>query len=222
LAEAVELLREAIDQGEIALQQSANHPAYREHLCETRLWLAKMFDQLGRQPTAQELRTRSLAEAEALTRAHPTVPKYLELRAHCLDECATAQQGSDPAAALKFIEQAVASNKAALAINARNLTYRQKSIQYDQRQARILRRLEKIEDSERSLEKALTHAQQLVKDYPNVPNARLELAKVLINKAVWRGEAGRMEQEERCYNEGLAILKKLVAEFPAAPEYQAN
>ena len=79
------------------------------------------------------------------------------------------------------------------------------------------RRPEKAESAFRD---AVAVQKQVVANFPDRPEFRMELAKYLVNLANLIRDKGLLKEAEAVYREALPILKQLVAVFPGRPQFR--
>src|SRR4029453_11791938 len=71
-----------------------------------------------------------------------------------------------------------------------------------------------------ALTEAVAFHRQQVADQPDVPEFQLELGKYLINLGNALRDAGRPDEAEKARAEGLAIKRRLVAEYPNRSDFR--
>jgi serine/threonine protein kinase len=88
------------------------------------------------------------------------------------------------------------------------------------RMGRMNQILGRSQDSETAYRRAAALGRQLVADFPDRPEFRLELASSHNSLGVLLMSAGRSPEAESAYAGALAITKQLVADFPERPEFR--
>jgi serine/threonine protein kinase len=88
--------------------------------------------------------------------------------------------------------------------------------------AYILSELGRNQEAELRYAKAAAIREQLVADYPNVPQYRAELATTFNNLAGLLQVFQQYSQSSELHTKALALRRSLMAEFPKTPSYRAN
>jgi tetratricopeptide (TPR) repeat protein len=78
----------------------------------------------------------------------------------------------------------------------------------------------RMKEAEAAFRDALVLQKQVVSDFPNRPEFRLELATSYNGLSNVLRDTGRPKEADAAHTEALAIYKQLVAEFPNRPEFR--
>jgi len=83
----------------------------------------------------------------------------------------------------------------------------------------VFRQLKNLDPAIGQQQRALTVYQQLVRDFPSVPDYRARLAQTFVNLGNELDEVGRSKEAIQQYGSALALHERLAADYPNIPEY---
>ena len=84
----------------------------------------------------------------------------------------------------------------------------------------VLRDAGRPGDGEAALRQALGIQKQLVADFPDRPDYRLELSGTYTKLAILTANAGRPDDAVRAFRDSLGVVKQLTTDFPGVPRYR--
>jgi serine/threonine protein kinase/Tfp pilus assembly protein PilF len=200
-------------------------PGYRNHLAIGEGNLAILLEDLGKPSEAEELHRKALAIREKLAADFPAVPEYRSHLAASHNNVGHLLGGfrrSDPDEEEQHYRKALAIRVKLAADFPAIPEYRSDLAATHDNLGLLLKAMGKPSDAEQQLRRAVAIMEKLGADFPAVPQYRTRLAGSHANVgnllAELGGRANGQEAEEHI-RKALVIQEKLVADFPAVPEY---
>jgi serine/threonine protein kinase/Flp pilus assembly protein TadD len=225
--EAEQPLLRAIDLRRQLVAEAPELPGSWPDLARSQTMLAVLYSDTGRHPDAERAYGQALEIWERLAAAYPKDPSYQSLLGMALNNLVQLRIGSDPnriggdpAEAERLLTRAIGHQQAARKGNPRRVEYRARLRIHHMGRGDLLMRLGRSAEAEKDYGEATRLAQQLLDDFPGVPEHREVMAKLCINRSAYLGQAGRRSEAIGFQRTARDLTRGLVEEFPDAPNYQ--
>jgi serine/threonine protein kinase/uncharacterized protein HemY len=210
------LLQEAITWQEKAVEANPKNPTYREFLGNHYGELAVILKQLKSPEEEQALR-KAIENRRALL-AVTRMPGYESALGGNLNDCATALMArGEWEEARRLLEEAITSQRNALASDKQNRTYRDFLRKHYRNLGKTLTRLGQPDQAEEAYRLAIAFAEGLVKDATRpkeMRDSRGNLADGYSALGHLLMQSKRPKEQEKVIRQGLTLWQELVDEFP--------
>ncbi|MHC4547564.1 MAG: serine/threonine-protein kinase [Planctomycetota bacterium] len=210
-------VRRSLSMTEELLATFPPKPAYRRNLAECQGILGEVLEHVGRSDDAAAAYQRALGAWQGLVNDYPNEREYQHGLASALRMLAGRSQSFAEAEGL--LRKSVASIEKLLSETPTH------ELRHDHGRGwaflgNLLEHAHRFEDARDAHEKARAIFEELVRDFPNLPNDTKWLAIVYRRLCVVCGELGRAEEARQAGRDAVRVLDELVKKHPDIPYYQ--
>jgi serine/threonine protein kinase/tetratricopeptide (TPR) repeat protein len=222
-AEAEQSARQAAARFQELVADLPGVPVYREGLADARNRLAISLMYMKKHDEAQEAYRQALTLWEGLAADFPTNPKYQSHIGGALNNLGMVRLLQDDLPEARgLLEQAIVHQQAALRADPRDYHYRSYLRNHYGHLAETFEKWGKHSEAAEANRQALALAEQLVADFPGVPEERRWVGAAQYGLSLGLQRSGRTEEAEQVLRQAIASQVKLVADSPGVHLFQVD